>query len=199
MGVPDLQRHRVSLEALFPGVVLPCMYDPATGRIWFPIATTCALLDLDPRSQRMRAQRDYAEYVEKFRLPTDGGPQELLCIEYEALALWISSAQEGKATPAAQARLRRFKMLVMAGASDILMGRSTPVPMEERRKGIRAGGQRALLQEHDTRLGTLERAVFVGDPEEDTQDTIRRSVSCPECGHSFPVKVRSIDFIVERE
>jgi len=186
MGVPDLQRHEIDLGAMFPGVVLPCVYDPATGRIWFPIATTCALLELDTRSQRARAQRDYAAHVDTYRLPTAGGPQELLCIEREALALWIATAQEGKAAPGARDRLRRFRRLVMAGATAILTGKSLPVPFDERPRG-----RLAALTE--ARVAQLERAVFVGDPEEsETFAGDSRTARCPHCGGALRVTVGTL-------
>jgi hypothetical protein len=202
MALPDLQRHEVSLDALFPGVVLPCVYEPERGLIWFPVATVCERLSLDARSQRARVQREYPGHIEKFRLPTDGGPQELLCIEYEALALWIATAQDGKATPLAQERLRRFRALVMAGASDILLGRSTPMPFDERRQRSRAlakegevSDQMGLLMEHDTRIGSLERAVFVGEPPEDDGRVAR----CPHCGGAIRVTASSFNVVADHE
>jgi hypothetical protein len=182
--------------------VLLALYDPTTGRLWFPIATVCLALSLQARPQRARVQRDYPEHVEKLKVPTQGGPQDQVCIEYEALGLWIATAKDGKAGEEAQYRLNRFRALVMAGASDILLGISKPITFEERRAQSQRSlppaspralgdGYGSLLAEHDTRIGSLERAVFVGEPEEDDS----RATSCPYCGGALRVFADSYQIV----
>jgi len=185
MSVPALLYHRVPLPA-FPGLEFPAAFDPDAQRLYFPVATVCAALELEVRPQRARLQRDYADHVDKFRLPTDGGPQTLLCVEYEALALWLATAQSGKASARFRERLRLFRAQVMAAASDILMGRLQPIPMEERRRAARGSVAQALQLE--TRIEQLERAVFVGEPVEDDA----RFSHCPHCGGAIRVIVGTL-------
>jgi len=185
MGVPALRYHRVTLPA-FPGLELPAAFDSDTQRLWFPVATVCEALELEVRPQRARVQRDYAEHVDKFRLPTDGGPQTLLCVEYEALALWLATTQGSKSNARFRERLRFFRAQVMAAASDILMGRLQPVPLEERRRAARGSIAQALQLE--TRIEQLERAVFVGEPAEDDA----RISHCPYCGGAIRVTVGTL-------
>jgi hypothetical protein len=128
------------------------------------------MLGLDVRVQRRRAQRDFAEHVDKLTLRTNGGDQELVCLEYEALALWLATAQGSN-----------------ADASDIMTGRLEPMTFDERRKVAR-GSVAGLLE---ARLANLERAVFVGEPAGAGDDG--RLSRCPACG----VLLRVSDVILE--
>jgi hypothetical protein len=183
MGDPDLQYYPVELAA-FPGVELVAAYDDPEQRLWLPVATVCSMLGLDPRHQRQRVERDYAEHVEKFTLPTSGGPQELVRLEYEALGLWLATVQAGKTSTPVKAALKKFRAQVMAAASDILQGKLHPVTFDERRKSARAGGNSLLLEYHN-RLAALERAIFVGeDPRDDAGGGVGGRLHlgrCPRC------------------
>lgn len=175
MSVPTPYRyHRVELPA-FPGIELPAAYDAEEQRLWFPIATVCSILELDVRVQRRRAQRDYAEHVDKLTLSTKGGMQELACLEYEALALWLATIGNSSNDSVIQERIKRLRRQVMAAASDIMTGKLQPVPFNERR---RTGD--SLVK---SRLAALERAVFVGEPTE--QEGLRiatyRALSAMRC------------------
>jgi hypothetical protein len=50
-----------------------------------------------------------------------------------------------------------------------------------------AGKPASLLEEHDIRLAQLERASFVGEPEEDDS----RASRCPYCGGALKVFAQS--------
>ncbi len=198
MGVPSLQYHCVALPA-FPGLELPAAYDPAEQRLYFPVATVCSALEVDVRSQRARLQRDFAEHIIRMRLPTAGGVQELLCVEYEALALWLATIQAGKASERFRRRLREFRTQVMAAATDILMGRLQPVPLEDQRRG-RASGRDTLLLQVEGRVAQLERAVFVGEPgEDDTDMGMTRHGRCPHCGGTIKVSVGTLQIAPDGE
>jgi hypothetical protein len=88
-------------------------------------------LQLDLKTQRAKVNRDYREYLSKRRLSTAGGLQELLCIEWEALAMWLANIQDQRTTHRdARRRLRAFRARVMAAASAILSGQAKDVPLE---------------------------------------------------------------------
>jgi hypothetical protein len=82
----------------------------------------------------------------------------------------------------------------MAGASAILSGVSRPVPFDERERP-------RLLKSGDlteARLAQLERAVFVGDPEDVETVTMRgdshsRTGRCPHCGGPIRVTVGMLE------
>jgi hypothetical protein len=78
MSVPSLKYHRIPLPAL--GAELPGRMRQAIQLLHFPVATVCAALQLDLKTQRTKVNRDYSEYLSKLRLSTAGGPQELMCI-----------------------------------------------------------------------------------------------------------------------
>lgn len=178
MGAIGPHYYRVPLEAL--GLELPARR-LADGRLFFPLATACAAIELDLRRQRERVRRDYPDHIERLRLATAGGPQELLCIEYEALGLWLATVQGKSKNERQQERLRLFRRLVMAAASDILMGRLKPVPMNERQQDLT-----------ELRLAELERAVFVGEPS-DEADMV--SGHCPQCGCPLRIDAASLVFV----
>jgi hypothetical protein len=150
-------------------------------------------------------RRDYAEHILTLRLPTSGGPQELLCVEYEALALWLATVHDGKAGERSRDRIRAFRAQVMAAASDILMGRLQPVPLEARR-GSGRRGVASLLMQAEGRIVALERVVFVGEPSEgttagmagrDAGDDVRVT-PCPHCGGLLHVRVGVVEAVPDR-
>jgi hypothetical protein len=75
MSVPSLKYHRIPLPAL--GAELPGRMRQAIQLLHFPVATVCAALQLDLKTQRTKVNRDYSEYLSKLRLSTAGGPQSL--------------------------------------------------------------------------------------------------------------------------
>ncbi len=194
MGVPSLQFHRVEFSEL--GITLPAAFDPATQRLHFPVATSCAAIEVDVRTQRPRLQREYAEHLARIRLPTTGGPQELLCIEYEALGLWLATIQTQRVSDRTRSRIRYFRAQVMAAASDILLGRAHPLTLDERRQRRSARDGDTGLQLVEGRVAALERAVFVGDPgEEDDAGGETRSARCPHCGRPIKVTVGDLRIV----
>lgn len=201
MAVPALQYHRVTFPA-FPGVEMPAAYDQDAQRLYFPVATVCAALELDARPQRARLRREFAEHVRELRLPTAGGPQDLLCVEYEALALWLATMQTSRVGERHRDRIRTFRAQVMAAASDILMGRLQPVPLDTRRNSgnSRGGGMASLLLQAEERIAALERVVFVGEPpaERETAGTGAddvRVTPCPYCGGLLHISVGTVEAV----
>jgi hypothetical protein len=131
----------------------------------------------------LRKRRDFGDHLAHMRLATAGGPQELLCIEYTALGLWLATIQEGRVTSRTRERLRLFRSAVMAAASEILMGRIPPArPPQGRLEGLT-----------EQRLAHLERAVFVGEPDEaETSSGDSRAARCPHCGGALRVTVGTL-------
>jgi len=191
MGVPELTYHNVPLPAL--GINLPAAFAPATQELYFPVATVCEALRLEVRQQRARVNRDYPEYTEKLRLQTDGGPQELLCIEWTALGLWLATIHHEKTADEARKRLRAFRVAVMTAASLILQGKAEAMALT---KPARQREANSLMLEHDSRLAALERAVFVGEPAETETGRISR---CPNCGVALGVGSIDLWVVPERD
>ena len=181
MGVPDLTYHTVPLPTL--GVELPAAFAPDAQRLYFPVATVCAALELDLKYHRGKVQREYKEFTERLRLPTAGGPQELLCIEWTALGLWLATIQGERTTSdTTRTRLRIFRSQVMAAASAILLGQAEAIALVEPR-----GRRRGATDLIETRLAQLERAVFVGEPAGEDDERI---AACPHCGR--PIRVSRV-------
>lgn len=188
MGGSGLQYYKPNFKVL--GVELPAAFDPDTQQIHFPVASACTAIGVDVRWQRPRLLRDFAEHVTRLRLPTQGGPQELLCISYDALGLWLATIQAERTSERVRERIREFRRLVMAAASDILAGKLKPVPLNERRRAARGGVAEALQIE--SRLSAVERAVFVGEP---TGEGNSRTCPCPYCGRPLLVNVETVTVV----
>lgn len=198
--LPTLRYHRIALPA-FPGVEVPAAFDPDAQHLYFPVATVCAALELDARPQRARLRREFAEYVRELRLPTTGGAQDLLCVEYEALALWLATMQPSRVGERHRERIRLFRVQVMAAATDILTGRLQPVPLDARRRtGGNGGGMASLLLQAEERIAALERVVFVGEPSEKESGVAGAGwvTPCPYCGGLLHVEMGVVEAVPDR-
>lgn len=187
--------HQIELPA-FPGALLPAVFLPDVGALYFPIGQVCAALGVLDTRQRAKVRRDYPDSIETLSIPTTGGDQSALCIEWEALGGWLVSIQEGRIGDGQRAQLRTFKRQVWRAASDILQGKhpATALPDPASRRGELAG-LRALALQTENRVGQLERVVYVSEdeaPDSDTGALSSRAGHCPHCGGAIRIAVGSV-------
>lgn len=187
--------HQIELPA-FPGVLLPAIFLPDAGLLYFPVGQVCDALGIaDVKRQRAKVRRDYADSIETLSIPTTGGDQATLCIEWEALGGWLVSIHDGRIGDAQREHLRIFRRQVWRAASDILQGKhtATALPDPASRRGELAG-LRALALQTESRVGRLERVVSITDDEDDasTGDLSSRVGYCPHCGGAIRVLLGSI-------
>lgn len=183
--------HQIELPA-FPGVLLPAVFLPDAGALYFPIGHVCKALGVLDARQRTKVRRDFPDSVETLVIPTTGGDQATLCIEWEALGGWLVSIQDGRIKEAQREQLRTFKRQVWRAASDILQGKHpvTALPNPATRRSDLAG-LRALALQTEDRVGRLERVVSITD-DDDTGDLSSRVGYCPHCGGAIRVAVGSV-------
>jgi hypothetical protein len=184
--------HQIELPA-FPGVLLPAVFLPDAGALYFPVGQVCDALGVaDAKRQRAKVRSDYADSIETLAIPTTGGEQAALCIEWEALAAWLVSIQEGRIGEGQRERLRTFKRQVWRAASDILQGKhpATALPDPSSRRGELAG-LLSLALHTENRVGKLERVVYVADEGDASPnghgELTSRVGHCPHCGGAIRV------------
>lgn len=185
--------HQIELPA-FPGALLPAVFLPDVGALYFPVTHVCAALGIRDQRQRERVRRDYADSIGDLALPTTKGERPMVCIEWEALGGWLVSIQEERIGDGQREQLRTFKRQVWRAASDILQGKhaATALPDPATRRGELAG-LRALALQTENRVGRLERVVSITDEDDtSTGDLSSRVGYCPHCGGAIRVAVGSV-------
>jgi hypothetical protein len=188
--------HQIELPA-FPGVLLPAVFLPDVGALYFPVAHIAKALDVDDKTQRIRVKRDYPQQIEDLALPTTKGERPMVCIEWEALGGWLASIQETRIGEAQRERLRVFKRRVWRAASDILQGKhpATALPDPASRRGDLAG-LRALALQTESRVGRLERVVYISEDEAPADSDAGRLTSyigsCPHCGGAIRLTLGNV-------
>ena len=189
--------HQIELPA-FLGVLLPAVFLPDSGLLYFPVGQVCAALQiLDGRNQRAKVRREYVESIETLAIPTTGGDQAALCIEWEAFGGWLASIQEGRVGEEARKRLHTFKRQVWRAASDILQGRhpATALTDPSSKRGELAG-LRALALQTESRVGRLERVVYISDEVDAATGASSELPShvgyCPHCGGAIRVALGNL-------
>lgn len=176
--------HQIELPA-FPGVLLPAVFLPGDGKLYFPVGHVCAALGAQDKRQREKVKRDFPESIVDLSLPTTKGDRPMVCIEWEALGAWLVTIHEGRVAEEQRGKLRVFKTQVWKAASDILMGKhqATALPAPERRRSELAG-LRSLAFQTEERVGRLERVVYIS--EDDAADD-SRVACCPHCGGTIRI------------
>ena len=127
--------HQIELPA-FPGVLLPAVFLPGDGKLYFPVGHVCAALGAQDKRQREKVKRDFPESIVDLSLPTTKGDRPMVCIEWEALGAWLVTIHEGRVAEEQRGKLRVFKTQVWKAASDILMGKHQALRCPHRKDGV---------------------------------------------------------------
>jgi hypothetical protein len=114
------------------------VYGSNAAQVYVPIRPLCDYLGLDWSSQRQRLNRDevLAEGVVIITIPSEGGPQKMVCLSLDLLPGWLFGITARRVKPAIKekiARYRRecFRRLWEAFKHDILPAiEGTPPPSE---------------------------------------------------------------------
>jgi len=86
----------------------------ADADIYLPIRPICAALGLSysPQLRRIRHDEVLAESTQSLRLQTRGGPQVMLCMDLEAVPLWLAGIEASRVRQDLRERLLLYKRWV---------------------------------------------------------------------------------------
>lgn len=186
--------HQIELPA-FPSVLLPAVFLPTDGRLYFPVAHVCAALGVDDKRQREKVKRDYPDSIVELTLPTTKGDRPMVCLEWEALGAWLITIQDARVGIEQREKLHQFKRQVWRAASDILQGKHMPIALPspvQRRSEL--DGLRSLALQTESRVGKLERVLYIEDREsEDSSES--RMGRCPHCGGAIRITLGNINIV----
>lgn len=85
-----------------------------TSDIYLPIRPLCTALGLgwSPQLRKIRADDILSESTRQLRLQTRGGPQIMLCMDLEAIPLWLAGIEPSRVRADLRDRLRAYKRWV---------------------------------------------------------------------------------------
>ncbi len=85
-----------------------------TSEIYLPLRPICVALGVSWGTQRHKIMADdvMMESVRTLRVQTRGGPQNLLCMDVEAIPLWLSEIEPDRVREELRDRLRAYKRWV---------------------------------------------------------------------------------------
>ncbi len=85
-----------------------------TSEIYLPLRPICVALGVNWATQRCKILADdvMMESVRTLRVQTRGGPQNLVCMDVEAIPLWLAEIEPDRVRPALRDRLRAYKRWV---------------------------------------------------------------------------------------
>jgi len=81
-----------------------------TSAIYLPLRPICVARGVNGATQRRKILADdvMMESVRTLRVQTRGGPQNLVCMDVEAIPLWLAEIEPDRVRPALRDRLRAF-------------------------------------------------------------------------------------------
>ncbi len=85
-----------------------------TSEIYLPLRPICVARGVNWATQRRKILADdvMMESVRTLRVQTRGGPQNLVCMDVEAIPLWLAEIEPDRVRPALRDRLRAYKRWV---------------------------------------------------------------------------------------
>jgi len=86
----------------------------ADTTIYMPVRPLCTALGLgwSPQLRKIRADEVLAESTRNLRLQTRGGPQVMLCMDLEAIPLWLAGIEPSRVRSDLRERLKAYKRWV---------------------------------------------------------------------------------------
>jgi hypothetical protein len=86
----------------------------ATSEVYLPLRPICIALGVSWATQRRKIMADdvLMESVRTLRVQTRGGPQNLLCMDVEAIPLWLAEIEPDRVRAELRDRLRSYKRWV---------------------------------------------------------------------------------------
>jgi hypothetical protein len=86
----------------------------ATSEIYLPLRPICIALGVSWATQRRKILADdvMMESVRTLRVQTRGGPQNLVCMDVEAIPLWLAEIEPDRVRAELRDRLRSYKRWV---------------------------------------------------------------------------------------
>lgn len=94
------------------------------ARAYFPVRHVCRSLGVSVQSQLdvLQADERYADALRPFRIPTEGGMQEMACIRQREAAWWIGHINPKKVRPEMRTRIEEYQAALMAEADRLAFG-----------------------------------------------------------------------------
>lgn len=94
------------------------------GRVYFAIRALCRGLGVSVQAQLEALQADeyYAAALHPFKIPTDGGMQETMCIRKRECAWWLAHISPKRVKADVRGRLEEFQADLMAAADRLAFG-----------------------------------------------------------------------------
>lgn len=151
------------------------------GTIYVSFQDLCDAVGLNSRSQlrRIRADEDLRDGLQSFRVPTEGGMQEIPFLILEFVPTWITGVDRARANPVVRERLRFLRLFairevyaVISRAAGLPEGSSRDIEdlndlqrfdtamqgLAERQQAIEQSQERArqAWKEHEERLRKVE-------------------------------------------
>jgi hypothetical protein len=94
------------------------------GRTYFAVRHICEALGLARQPQLTALQSDerYADALQGFRIPTEGGMQDVVCLRRRECAWWLANINPKKCAATVRDRLEEFQADLMAEADRLAWG-----------------------------------------------------------------------------
>ncbi len=110
--IDPVEQRLVALAQAGDDEVLAARTDDAT--IYVPVRPLCTALGLgwSPQLRKIRADEVLAEGTRQLRLQTRGGPQVMLCMDLEAIPLWLAGINPSRVREDLRERLKVYKRWV---------------------------------------------------------------------------------------
>lgn len=112
MIIEPIEQRSVALAQAGGDEVLAARTDDST--IYIPVRPLCTALGLgwSPQLRKIRADEVLAESTRSLRLQTRGGPQVMLCMDLEAVPLWLAGIEPSRVREDLRERLKVYKRWV---------------------------------------------------------------------------------------
>ncbi len=110
--IEPIEQRLVALAQAGDDEVLAARTEDAT--IYVPVRPLCTALGLgwSPQLRKIRADEVLAEGTRQLRLQTRGGPQVMLCMDLDAIPLWLAGIEPSRVREDLRERLKAYKRWV---------------------------------------------------------------------------------------
>jgi len=110
--IDPVEQRLVALAQAGDDEVLAARTDES--EIYLPIRPLCTALGLgwSPQLRKIKADEILAESTRTLRLQTRGGPQVMLCMDLEAIPLWLAGIEPSRVREDLRERLKTYKRWV---------------------------------------------------------------------------------------
>jgi hypothetical protein len=125
-----VEQREVSLVGADDAIIAVRVQD---GEIYVPLRSVCARLGIEAQAQTRRIRRDevLAEGLRAVQVETRGGLQPLLCLELEAVPLWLAGIEPSRVREDLRERLKAYKRWVRRRVYEAFMAETGAWPTSD--------------------------------------------------------------------